>query len=210
MQLRLGRPPLLRRLPLEQPERPQLRLGRDDLLDRRRAQRPDQLVLQVGVAAEEPPGLQPGPGQPGAEAGALQAAAVERLLGATVLAGTAITNSNKGRLAVQSGFRGVGAAKAALTVVGTAATAFAAYSGNKISQASEAAVSRGEQFEVKNATESTEKTPAEVAVWQRRQRVAQYVVPATTGALVVLNSYLVQSYRPGATVRGILGRLTSR
>lgn len=127
---------------------------------------------------------------------------------ATVLAGSAITRSNQSRLAVQSGFRAAGATKAALTVVAAGATAFAAYSGNKIGKASEAAVARGEQFEVRNATESTEKTPAEVATWQRRQRVAQYVVPATTGALVVLNSYLVQNYRPTATVRGILNRLT--
>jgi hypothetical protein len=109
---------------------------------------------------------------------------------------------------VQSGFRAAGATKAALTVVAVGATAFAAYSGNKIGKAAEAAVARGEQFEVRNATESTEKTPAEVALWQKRQRVAQYLVPATTGALVVLNSYLVQNYRPVATVRGILGRLT--
>lgn len=129
---------------------------------------------------------------------------------ATILAGSAVTNSNKGRLTLQSGFRAAGITKAALTVVGTGATVFAAYSGNKIGKAAEAAVARGEQFEVKDATLPTEKTPAEVAVWQRRQRVAQYVVPATTGALVVLNSYLVQSYRPGATVKGVLGRLTSR
>ena len=127
---------------------------------------------------------------------------------ATVLAGTAVTNSNKGRLAAQSGFRAAGATKAALTVVAAGATAFAAYSGNKIGQASEAAVARGEQFEVADATRPTEKTPAEVAAWQKRQRVAQYLVPATTGALVVLNSYLVQQYRPAATVRGILNRLT--
>ncbi len=129
---------------------------------------------------------------------------------ATIVAGSAVTNSNKGRLALQSGFRGAGIAKAALTAVGTGATAYAAYSGNKISKAAEAAVARGEQFEVKDATLPTEKTPEEVAVWQRRQRIAQYVVPVTTGALVVLNSYLVQSYRPAATVKGVLGRLTSR
>ncbi|HEY6747175.1 MAG TPA: hypothetical protein VI357_15835 [Mycobacteriales bacterium] len=127
---------------------------------------------------------------------------------ASIIGGALITNSNKGRLAGQSGFAAAGATKAALTVVGVAATAFAAYSGNKIGQAAEAAVSRGEQFEVKDATSPAEKTPAEVATWQKRQRIAQVLVPATSGALVVLNSYLVQQYRPAATAKGLLGRLT--
>jgi hypothetical protein len=33
------------------------------------------------------------------------------------------------------------------------------------------------------------------------------VVPATSGAVVVLNSYLVQNYRPAATAKGVLRRL---
>jgi hypothetical protein len=127
---------------------------------------------------------------------------------ASIIGGSLITGSNKGRLTLQGGFRSAGAAKAALTVVGAAATAFAAYSGSKIGQAAEAAVARGEQLEVQDATRPTEKTPADVATWQRRQRVAQVIVPATTGALVVLNSYLVQQYRPAATIKGLLGRLT--
>ena len=126
---------------------------------------------------------------------------------ATVLGGLRITDSNKARLTLQSGFGSAGLAKAALTAVGVAATAYAAYSGRKIGQATEAAVGRGELVEVKDATEPTEKTPADVARWQKRQRVAQYVVPATTGAVVVLNSYLVQQYRPGSTVRGLVRRV---
>ena len=88
--------------------------------------------------------------------------------------------------------------------VGAAATAYAAYSGRQIGEAAEAAAARGEQLEVVDATTPTEKTPSELATWQRRQRVAQFLVPATSGALVVLNSYLVQQYRPAATLRGLL------
>jgi uncharacterized membrane protein len=125
-------------------------------------------------------------------------------IAAVALSGLRITGSNKGRLALQDGFGRAGAAKAALTALGAGATAYAAYSGKKIADATDAAVSRGEQVEVKNATEPTEKTPADVATWQRRQRVAQYLVPATSGAVIVLNSYLVQNYRPAATVKGVL------
>jgi len=85
-----------------------------------------------------------------------------------------------------------------------AATAYAAYSGRQIGKAADAAAAWGNQVEVVDATTPTEKTPRDVATWQRRQRVAQFLVPATTGALVVLNSYLVQQYRPAATLRGPL------
>jgi hypothetical protein len=46
-----------------------------------------------------------------------------------------------------------------------------------------------------------------VAVWQRRQRVAQYLVPLFAGANIVMNAYLTQQYRPGATATGLLRRL---
>lgn len=60
---------------------------------------------------------------------------------------------------------------------------------------------------VKDATSPTDQTPAELAVWQRRQRVTQYVVPALAGANIVCGSYLVQSYRMGATAKGVLRRV---
>jgi hypothetical protein len=44
-------------------------------------------------------------------------------------------------------------------------------------------------------------------VWQRRQRVAQYLVPVLAGANIVLNAYLTQHYRPGVTMAGIARRL---
>ena len=50
-------------------------------------------------------------------------------------------------------------------------------------------------------------TPPDVAKWQRRQRVAQYLVPVLAGANIVLNAYLTQHYRPGVTIAGIARRL---
>lgn len=128
-------------------------------------------------------------------------------IGATLLAGAQLTRRSRGRLALQKGYGSAGAAKAATAVLGAAATAYSAYCGAKIGRLAEMARERGDQVEVKDATISTPDTPKEIATWQRRQRVAQYAVPALAGANIVLGSYLVQSYRAGATARGLFRRL---
>jgi hypothetical protein len=93
--------------------------------------------------------------------------------------------------------------KAAVAVAGAAATAFAAYSGQKIGQLTEQAAAAGRSVDVQDASTPNAQTPAEIAVWQKRQRVSQYLVPLASGANIVLNAYLVQTYRPGATARGL-------
>jgi putative copper export protein len=128
-------------------------------------------------------------------------------IAAVLVAGTQLTRGSKGRLAVQQPFSSAGTAKAAIAVAGAAATAFAAYSGQKVGKLAEQAQHRGEPVDVQDATIPTEKTPAELAAWQRRQRVAQYLVPVLSGANVVLGSYLVQQYRPTAAARGLVRRL---
>ncbi|MEV0810480.1 hypothetical protein [Micromonospora sp. NPDC050200] len=60
---------------------------------------------------------------------------------------------------------------------------------------------------MRDATIPTAGTPAEIATRQRRQRLAQFVVPALAGANIVCGSYLVQSYRMGATAKGVFRRL---
>jgi hypothetical protein len=61
--------------------------------------------------------------------------------------------------------------------------------------------------DVHDATTPTDETPPEIAKWQRRERVAQFAVPVLSGANIVLGSYLVQSYRTGATAKGVLHRV---
>ena len=128
-------------------------------------------------------------------------------IAATLLAGLRLTQVGGRRLALQKGFGTVGALKAGLAVAGAGATAYAAYSGGKIGKLAEQAHARGQQVDVQDASIPNEGTPADVAAWQRRQRVAQYAVPVLAGANIVLNAYLVQTYRPGATARGVLRRL---
>lgn len=128
-------------------------------------------------------------------------------IGAVMVAGSRLTWESKGRLALQHGVGRAGAAQAAFAVAGAAATGFAAWSGNRIGQLTERAQERRQHFNTTDATIPSDQTPPEIAVWQRRQRVAQYVVPALAGANIVLNAYLTQQYRPGATVAGLARRL---
>ncbi len=128
-------------------------------------------------------------------------------IAATLLAGLRLTQVGGRRVALQKGFGTVGALKAAIAVAGAGATAYAAYSGAQIGRLAEQAQQRGQAVEVKDATLPTAGTPEEIAKWQRRQRVTQFAVPALAGANIVCNSWLVQSYRLGATTKGVLGRL---
>lgn len=127
---------------------------------------------------------------------------------ATVLVtGAQLSRASKGRLAAQHGWARAGSTKAAVAVAGAAATAYAAYTGGQISKVAERLDKAGKPVDVKDATVPTAGTPAELASWQKKQRVAQQLVPLLSGANIVLNSYLVQTYRPGATVKGLLRSL---
>nr|WP_296073944.1 hypothetical protein [uncultured Actinoplanes sp.] len=128
-------------------------------------------------------------------------------IGATLAAGLQLTRVGGRRIALQEGFGTIGALKAGLAVGGAAATAYAAFCGNRIGKLAEQIESRGEKLEVIDATRPTEQTPAELARWQRLQRVTQYLVPVLAGANIVCGSYLVQSYRAGATIKGVLRRV---
>jgi putative copper export protein len=123
---------------------------------------------------------------------------------AVLLAGTQLTRASKGRLATQHGWARAGGTKAAIAAAGAVATGYAAYSGSKIGKLAEQAASSGRPVDVQDASQPNAQTPPEIAAWQRRQRLAQYAVPLLAGANIVLNSYLVQTYRPGATAKGLL------
>ncbi|SFO70887.1 hypothetical protein SAMN05660464_0668 [Geodermatophilus dictyosporus] len=127
-------------------------------------------------------------------------------IAATLITGLQLTRSNSQRLALQKGYGSVGALKAALTVAGAGATAYAAYSGAQIGRLAEQAAKNG-ALEVKDATLPSAGTPPEIKKWQARQRVTQAAVPALAGAVIVCNAWLVQSYRLGSTVKGLLGRI---
>jgi hypothetical protein len=128
-------------------------------------------------------------------------------IAATLLAGLRLTEVGGRRLALQRGFGTVGAVKAGLAVAGAGATAYAAYSGSRIGKLAEEAERSGTPVQVKDATLPTQGTPPEIEKWQRRQRVTQFAVPLLAGANIVCGSWLVQSYRAGSTLKGVVGRL---
>lgn len=128
-------------------------------------------------------------------------------IAATMLAGLQLTRTSAGRLATQRGFGAVGMAKAGAVALGALATAYSALCGAKIAALAEEFHDQQKRIEVADATTPTPQTPPEIARWQRRQQVAQYLVPLLAGANIAGGSYLVQSYRPGATAKGWLSRL---
>ena len=128
-------------------------------------------------------------------------------IGATLLAGLRLTQVGKTRVALQQGFGRTGAVKAGVAVAGAAATAWSTYCGVKIGKLTEQYQAPGRRVEVQDATTPTGETPPEIARWQRRERLAQTMVPLLSGANIVLGSYLVQSYRAGATTKGVLHRV---
>ena len=129
---------------------------------------------------------------------------------ANIVAGLILTASSRRRLALQEGFGRAGSVKILMTLAGTAATFYAARTGRRVGELNEQAAREGRSFDVKDATIPTQETPQELADAQRRQRIAQWLVPTFSGANLVLNSYLVQAYRPGASLRGLLGKLSPR
>ncbi len=133
----------------------------------------------------------------------VQWAAVAATLGADVRLGL----TSKSRIANQKGYGTLVTAKAVAATLALGATAYATYTGKKVGEAAEAAHRRGEAIDVQDASLSTDSTPAELAKWQERQRVCQYLVPVFTGAQIVIASSIAQSYRPAATVKGVVGRL---
>lgn len=128
-------------------------------------------------------------------------------IGATLLAGLRLTQVGKGRLALQQGFARTGSVKAGVAVAGAAATAWSTYCGVRIGKLTEQYRAQGRQVDVEDATKPASTTPPEIARWQKRERVAQTLVPVLAGANIVLGSYLVQSYRTGATAKGFLHRV---
>src|SRR3954466_14133031 len=79
-------------------------------------------------------------------------------IGATLLAGLQLTRVGGRRIALQKGFGTAGTIKAALAVAGAASTAYAAYCGKKIADATAEAERRGEPIDVTDATTPTEQT----------------------------------------------------
>jgi hypothetical protein len=120
-------------------------------------------------------------------------------IAAHLAGGTVLLGANKGRVASQQGVAQATVAKTALTGAALAATAWSRALGAKLDQAGDISVEGG--------TDPTTDTPEDVAKAQRQLKVLQWVIPALTGAVLVLNARMGEQQRPAQVSGGLLGRL---
>jgi hypothetical protein len=117
-------------------------------------------------------------------------------IGTHLVGGAAILYANKGRVASQRGVGASTAAKLALTGAALGATAWSGALGAKLAQHDGVVVEGG--------TDPAPDTPAEVATAQKQLKVLQWVIPALTGGIVVLNALHGEQQRPSEQASGIL------
>ncbi|TDB70404.1 hypothetical protein [Micromonospora sp. KC721] len=102
------------------------------------------------------------------------------------------------RVLAQRGVGRMSAVKTALTVGALAVTGYSRLLGMKLEKAGNPPV--------EGITEPHYQTPGDVASCQRRMKVLQWTIPALTGALVVVTSYMGEQQKPGQMFRGVFGR----
>jgi hypothetical protein len=123
-------------------------------------------------------------------------------IAAHLAGGAVLVAGNKGRLATQRGVAGATVAKATVTGLALAATAYSRALGERLMQAGDAPVEGG--------TTPTDDTPPELANAQRQLTVLQWVIPGLTGTALVLNALMGEQQRPQQVTSGLLGGLRSR
>jgi hypothetical protein len=113
--------------------------------------------------------------------------------------GAALTGANRGRLAGQQGVAPASAIKTALTVAALGTTAYARVLGKKLERAGDVPVEAG--------TTPNPATPDEVTRAQRQLTALQWVIPALTGAVLVVNARMGEQQRPAQVSKGLVARL---
>ncbi len=120
-------------------------------------------------------------------------------IGAHLVGAAGIFAAERQRVAAQEGVAGMSAVKTALTVAALGATAYARVLGTKMERAG--------STPVEGTTEPSAGTPDDLAGAQRQQRVAQWAVPALTGALLAITALAGEQQKPTSVTRGVFGRL---
>ena len=120
-------------------------------------------------------------------------------IAAHLAGGTVLLAANKGRVTGQQGVAQATAINTGLTVLALGATAWSRALGAKLNQAGEVPVEGG--------TDPSGDTPQDVAKAQRQLKVLQWVIPALTGAVLVLNARMGEQQRPAQVTGGLLSRL---
>jgi len=106
---------------------------------------------------------------------------------------------NKRRLGGQQGVASMALAKTALTAAALGVTAYSRVLGKKVSE--------HKDVPAQDATTPAVDTPDEVAKAQAQLRALQWVVPALTGALVVVSAFAGEQQRASEAGKGFLQRV---
>jgi hypothetical protein len=116
-------------------------------------------------------------------------------IGAHLVGSVRQLSADKDRVAQQKGVAGMSAAKVVLTAAALGVTAYSRVLG--------AIVSQGGATPSKRGTKPSKRARADIAAAQSRLDQLQWVVPALTGALVVVSSYAGEQQRPSEVFPGI-------
>ena len=112
---------------------------------------------------------------------------------------TGILLSERRRVAGQRGVAAMSAAKTGLTIAAMGATAYSGTLGMKLNKAG--------HVPVEGPTKSADDTPENVRAIQRRQRIAQWSVPALTGALLAVSALAGEQQKSAPMAQGVVGRI---
>lgn len=119
-------------------------------------------------------------------------------IGAHLIGGAGLLMANKGRVAAQSGVGASTAVKTALTAAALGATAYSRALGKKLEHA--------DGVPVEGGTEPTPETPDAIAKAQKQLKVTQWVIPALTGGIAVLNAVHGEQQKPSQQLPGVLAK----
>lgn len=120
-------------------------------------------------------------------------------IGVHLVGAAGLVKHDLGRMKAQKGVPTMAVVKTALTVVALGVTGYSRMLGRRISEQDAVPVADG--------TTPTAATPSHVADAQRQLKVLQWVIPASTGALVAIGAYASEQYRPEEVAKGALRRI---
>jgi hypothetical protein len=116
-------------------------------------------------------------------------------IGAHLVGSVGQLKANSGRVAQQKGVAGMSTLKTLLTAAALGVTAYSRALGQKVDSAGNPSA--------KSGTKPTKVTKAEVAAAMEQLDRLQWVVPALTGALVVVSSYAGEQQRASEVSKGV-------
>ena len=116
-------------------------------------------------------------------------------IGAYGIGALGILAANRGRVRNQKGVAAASVVKTVLTAAAVAATTYAGVLGRQAAE--------GEGSPAVGGGKPSPATPPAAAEAQRRLRVVQWVIPALTGALTVLNAVQGEQQKPRRQVIGL-------